>query len=180
MLLRRPVLQLNASNEPMRIITVKKAMTLLTKGVAVVEVPTSKMIYPGIFVPSVIRLRDYRHVPFKLPVVSRKNILVRDGYKCMYCGTSKQASELELEHVFPRCRGGRSTWENLVASCRKCNARKDNRTPEEAGMKLIRRPLPSTIHTPRFLLKTLGSDVPEWNRFLYADSAGDQRFVFRP
>jgi hypothetical protein len=173
------VLQLNASYEPLRIITAKKALTLITKGIAVVEVPTSITIYPGIFLPSVIRLRFYHHVPTKLPVVSRKNILVRDGYRCMYCGLSKAGGDLELEHVIPKSRGGKNSWDNLVAACRKCNAKKDDKTPEEAGMKLIRRPLPANVHTPRFVLKAMGSEVKEWGRFLYGDSEGELKLVAR-
>lgn len=178
-LMRRPVLQLNASYEPLRIIWARKALTLITKGVAVVEVPTSRIIYPGVYLPSVIRLREYKHVPIRMQTVSRKNIFMRDGYQCMYCGKSSGGAELELEHVIPRSRGGRNTWDNLVAACRKCNSRKNDRTPEEAGMRLIRRPLPATIHTPRFILKSLGSEVKEWGRYLYNDSEGEQRLVAR-
>ena len=177
-LMRRPVLQLNASYEPLRIISAKKALTLITKGVALVELPTSRMIYPGIYLPSVIRLRTYRHVPIRMQVVSRKNIYIRDGHKCMYCGRSFAGQELTVDHVIPRSQGGRNSWENMVAACGRCNHRKADRTPEEAGMQLIRRPLPANIHTPRFVLKALGSEVNEWSRYLYADSEGDKRFAF--
>jgi hypothetical protein len=177
-LMRRPVLQLNASYEPLRIISAKKALTLITKGVALVELPTSKMIYPGIYLPSVIRLRTYRHVPIRMQVASRKNIYIRDGHRCMYCGRSFAGQELTLDHVIPRSKGGANSWDNLVAACTKCNHRKADRTPDEAGMKLLRRPLPANIHTPRFVLKALGSEVSEWGRYLYADSEGDKRFAF--
>lgn len=177
-MMRRPVLQLNASYEPLRIIPARKALTLITKGVATVEVPTSTMIYPSIYLPSVVRLRYYKHVPVRMQQVSRRNIFTRDGNRCMYCGLAgHKAGGLELEHVIPKSRGGRNVWENLVASCRRCNQRKKDRTPEEAGMTLIHRPLPSSIHTPRFILRSLGSEVEEWSRFLYNDSMGDQRFV---
>src|ERR1039458_2507358 len=114
-LMRKPVLQLNASYEPLRIIAARRALTLITKGVAVVEVPTSTIVYPGIYLPSVIRLRTYRHVPIRMQVMSRKNILLRDGGRCMYCG--QRSDELTLDHVIPRSRGGQNTWENLVACC---------------------------------------------------------------
>src|SRR5215469_4437662 len=121
MLMRRPTLMINASYEPLRIVSLKKALTLLTKGVATVEVPTNILLHAGlgIYAPSVIRLISYHRVPTKMPVVSRKNIFVRDGYRCMYCGQSHQAADLELEHVIPKSRGGRNVWENLVAACRK-------------------------------------------------------------
>ena len=177
--LRRPVLQLNASYEPLRIVTARRALTLITKGVAVVEVPTGTRVYPGIYLPSVIRLRSYRHVPIRMQIASRKNIYIRDGHRCMYCGAKLMAAELTLDHVIPRSQGGSNAWDNLVACCRKDNLRKADRTPEQAGMKLIRRPLPQNIHTPRFVLKALGSEIKEWGRYLYANSDGDQRYAVR-
>jgi len=152
-------------------------LTLLTKGKAVVVVPTSIRVYPGIYLPSVIRLVEFAKVPYKMQVISRKNIFTRDGYRCMYCGLSKTAAELELEHIIPKSRGGLKTWEHIVAACRKCNSRKNDRTPEEAGMTLIHRPLPATIHTPRFLLKSVGKEVVEWGPYLFMDSDGDRKYV---
>jgi 5-methylcytosine-specific restriction endonuclease McrA len=180
-LIRRAVLELNASYEALRIVSMKKALTLITKGVAVVEVPTDILIHKGlgIYAPSVIRLRHYRNVPHRMQQVSRKNIFVRDGYKCQYCGTRfANGSELELEHVIPRSRGGRNSWENLVAACRDCNRKKNNRTPEEAGMTLLHRPLPATVFTSRFVLKQLGSEVNEWGKYLFNDSEGEKKLQF--
>jgi 5-methylcytosine-specific restriction endonuclease McrA len=180
-LIRKATLLINASYEPLRIISMKKALTLITKGVAVVEVSTDILVHSGlgIYAPSVIRLRNYRNVPHRMQQVSRKNIFVRDGYRCLYCGTKKKdGSELELEHVLPRSRGGRNTWDNLVSSCRDCNRNKGDRTPEEAGMKLIHRPLPASVFTARFLLKQLGSEIAEWDQFLFKDSKGDTRYAF--
>lgn len=178
-LIRRPTLVLNGSYEPLRIVPARRALTLITKGVAVVELPTSKMIYPGIYLPSVIRLRAYHRVPIRMQQVSRKNIFIRDGYRCMYCGRKGKGDRLELEHVVPKCQGGKNSWDNLVAACNPCNQRKKGRTPEEAGMTLIHRPLPANIHTPRFILKSLGAEVKEWDRYLFSDSDGDQRYVAR-
>src|SRR5690606_15955538 len=87
--------------------------------------------------PSVIRLRKYARVPYKNLVVSRRNVLKRDGHRCQYCGKS---DDLTIDHVLPRSRGGVDTWENLVAACNRCNHRKGNRTPQEAGMVLARPP----------------------------------------
>lgn len=176
-LMRKPTLLLNAYLEPIRIVWARKALTLVTKGKAVVVVPTSIRIYPGVYLPSVIRLVDYKYVPIRMQTVSRKNIFMRDGYKCMYCGKSAGGENLELEHVIPRSRGGKNSWDNLVAACRKCNSRKNDRTPEEAGMPLLRRPLPATVHTPRFILKSLGQEVNEWGRYLFSDSDGEQKLV---
>ena len=176
-LMRSPTLQLNRYFEPLRIIYARHALTLVTKGKAVVVVPTSIRICPGVYLPSVIRLVEYAKVPFKTPQATRKNIFTRDGYRCMYCGAHKGGSELELEHVIPKSRGGKKSWENLVSACRKCNSRKNDRTPEEAGMPLIHKPLPASVHTPRGILRTLGAQVNEWSPYLFMDSKGDTSWV---
>ena len=104
--------------------------------------------------------------------------MLRDGGKCLYCGQRFDSQELTLDHVIPRSRGGPNSWSNLVSCCKKDNLRKADRTPEEAGMKLIRRPLPQTVHTSRWLLKTLGKEVEEWGLYLWSNSEGDKRFAF--
>jgi len=175
---KRGVLLLTNCNEPISIITGRRALTMVTKGVCTVVVPTSIRVCPGVYLPSVIRLMEYKRIPYRTQQVTRKNILVRDGYRCMYCGTRKDGSELELEHVIPKSRGGKNTWENLVAACAPCNRRKNDRTPEEAGMKLIHKPLPVTVHTAKLLLRQIGSEVNEWKPFLWNDSQGDTRFQF--
>lgn len=178
-LMRRPVLQLNASYEALRIIPAMRALKLVTKGKAAVELATNKLIYPGVRLPSVIRLLTYRHVPVRMQLATRRNIFMRDGYRCQYCGLKFRGSDLTLDHVIPRAQGGKNSWENLVACCRKDNHRKADRTPEEAGMPLLRRPLPSNVHTGRLILRSMGLEVNEWNRYLYADSEGDRRFAVR-
>jgi 5-methylcytosine-specific restriction endonuclease McrA len=96
----------------------------------------------------------------------------------MYCGARSPKVVLELEHIIPKSRGGLNTWENLVAGCHDCNQKKRDMTPEEAGMKLIHRPLPATIHTASHVLKQLGSEIDEWGPFLWNDSKGEQRLQF--
>ena len=178
-LMRRPVLQLNASYEALRTIPAKLALNLVTKGKATVKLATDKLIYPGIHLDSVIRLLVYKHVPVRLQFTTRRNILMRDRYRCQYCGVKFHGSELTLDHVIPRAQGGKNFWENLVACCRKDNHRKADRTPEEADMPLLRRPLPASVHTGRFILRSMGLEVTEWSRYLYADSNGDRRFAVR-
>ena len=179
-MVRRTVLQLNQSFEPLRIVTPRTALLLVTKGKARVVVPTSIQIYPGVFLPSVIRLTSYAHVPYKRPVPSRKNIFNRDGHRCMYCGrrANKNKVVLELEHIIPKSKGGPNSWHNLVASCHECNQKKRDRTPEEAGMTLIHRPLPATIHTSRFVLQQVGAEITEWEPYLWKDSKGEQSLQF--
>lgn len=91
-------------------------------------------------VPRVLLLAGYNRVPHAPVRLSRRNIFLRDGFTCQYCNRRPGVRELNLDHVMPRSRGGRSTWENLVTSCRTCNLRKGWATPEESGMPLRTRP----------------------------------------
>ncbi len=118
-------------------------------------------------VPSVIRLLAYRHIPQQSRALSRKNILLRDRNTCQFCGRVFPSSELTLDHVVPRSRGGRSSWENLVACCYRCNNSKGDRTPEEAGFKLARRPRPFTLHTSRQLMRMIGHRDERWRKYLF-------------
>jgi 5-methylcytosine-specific restriction endonuclease McrA len=76
-------------------------------------------------------------------------------------------AELTLDHVLPRSRGGASTWENLVAACRRCNNRKGDRLPEEANMRLKKRPKPFTLHTSRSLMRQMGNQQETWRKYLF-------------
>src|SRR3989454_6858961 len=107
------------------------------KGVASAEEVTSHAVHStrrSIALPSFIRLLEYRRIPHQTRALSRKNILLRDRNTCQYCGVSLPASELTLDHVVPRSRGGASSWENLVACCHGCNRRKGNQFSAEANM----------------------------------------------
>jgi 5-methylcytosine-specific restriction endonuclease McrA len=153
-------------------------LELVTRGKATVLVPTNIQAYPGIFVPSVIALVNYAKVPYKRPQPSRRNIFVRDQNRCLYCGAKAPKAVLELEHIIPKSRGGSSSWENLCAACHSCNQKKGDRTPEEANMTLLHRPLPATVHTNRFVLKQMGAEIAEWGKYLWLDSKGDERYQF--
>ena len=90
--------------------------------------------------PRVIRLLSYDRVPRQTLRFNRRNLFARDGNHCQYCGHSFPTSELSLDHIVPRSRGGDTSWENVVCACVACNVRKGGRTPQEAHMKLIRHP----------------------------------------
>ena len=168
--LHRPVLVLNASYEPINICAARRALVLVLKGVASAEEESQAHVHSPrhtIRVPSVIRLLEYRRIPHQTRALSRKNILLRDRNTCQFCGAALPASELTLDHVMPRSRGGRSSWENLVASCYSCNNRKGDRTPEEAGLKLRRRPRPFTLHTSRQLMRLIGHRDEKWRKYLF-------------
>lgn len=136
-------LLLNASFEPMKIISWQRAITLVFLGkVEVVEAYDQEIrgVSRSLPMPSVVRLRRYarqeRRVKF-----SRTNVYRRDAFACQYCGAQPGAVELTLDHVVPRAHGGRTEWTNIVACCVACNARKADRTPEQARMNLARSPV---------------------------------------
>lgn len=161
------VLILNASFEPLHVCSVKRAIQLLMTEVALrVEDADAVLRTPtrAVPVPSVIRLVRYVRRPHRPRVAfNRRNLFRRDDHRCQYCGT--RAGDLTLDHVLPRSRGGPTGWTNVVACCRPCNAKKRDRTPDEAGMSLERPP-----KAPRFVFSSaygLIRDVdPIWQRYL--------------
>ncbi|MDB9313092.1 HNH endonuclease [Spirulina sp. CS-785/01] len=132
------VLVLNASYEPLNITSWRRAVVLLLKGKAEQLEYNTREIYTKIPLPTVIRLRYYVRVPYKEIPLTRRNILERDDHTCQYC--NYRGDNLTLDHVVPRSRGGKDSWDNLVAACVRCNVKKGNRTPEEAQMPLSTRP----------------------------------------
>jgi len=115
----------------------------------------------SVAVPSVVRLRQFVTVPFRRRVaVSRRAVMARDGGLCQYCGGHADS----IDHVMPRSRGGEHVWENVAAACRTCNLRKRDRTPDEAGMYLARRPA-----TPRelaWVVVAVGHVPESWKPYL--------------
>ncbi len=141
------VLVLNANYEPLNVCGWQRAVGLLYLAKAVmVERDSQQLHSPSVIMamPSVIRIAYQVKRPLPRVKLSRESLMARDQHRCQYCG--KKSKHLTVDHVIPRERGGTHTWENLVACCPKCNNRKRNRTPQEAGMSLIRRP-----QQPRFL-----------------------------
>jgi 5-methylcytosine-specific restriction endonuclease McrA len=122
-------------------------------------------------VPRVIVLIAYEHLPRTRVRFSRFNIYARDDNTCQYCGRRHRRAELNLDHVVPRSRGGSTNWENVVCSCIGCNLRKGGRTPEEAGMHLLRAPV-RPRWTPTFRNAARRAFYREWRPFLtLADAA---------
>lgn len=173
--LHKPVLVLNASYEPVNLCSVRRALTLLVKERAVVEVSSGELVKTHVRLrierPSVIRLTNYNYVPRRTRVVSRKNIFQRDRYSCQYCHKVLGAGSLTLDHVIPRSRNGPSTWENLVTACYSCNNVKSSRTPAEAGMPVPPRHPSFGIHTNRNLMRQAAMDDPAWQKYLFFDSS---------
>lgn len=162
------VLVLNQSYEPLTICSPKRAVTLVFLYKAeIIEFAKGKLIRtPNSYYrfPSVIKLNQYRRVPYKTVVLSRKNVLRRDNHTCQYCGTKN--SPMTMDHILPKSRGGDDSWENLITACFRCNNLKGNRTPKEAGMKL--RSIPQKPHYILYMAQKLGNPQEEWKQFMYS------------
>lgn len=118
-------------------------------------------------VPRIIRLLTYDRLPRRQVKFNRRNIYARDHGRCQYCGGRFPSSELTLDHVVPRSRGGHTDWANVVCSCVRCNVRKGGRTPREAGMKLIAQPA-KPKRSPVITLRLSSSKYASWRQFLNA------------
>jgi len=113
--------------------------------------------------PSVIRLSRFVKVPYKRVVLTRKNILRRDSYRCGYCGRGDL--RLTIDHIIPKARGGSDSWDNLISACTVCNNKKGDRTPEEANMMMLTKPFkPSHI---MFIKNVIGKIDENWKPYLY-------------
>ncbi len=161
----RKVLVLNQDYSAFTLCSVPKAFLLvyLKKADLVCESANEKLhsVYQTFPLPSVIRLHRYVYLPYKGMMLSRQNIFKRDGFHCQYCGSGNQ---LTLDHVYPRSKGGKTTWDNLVTACKSCNAKKGDSTPEDAKMPLKLKPYkPSFI---MFLRDFSGNVEDSWLPFL--------------
>ncbi len=118
-----------------------------------------------IAVPKIVRLLIYDRLPRTNVKLNRRNLFARDGNRCQYCGKRFPTSELSLDHVVPRSRGGGNTWENIVCACVRCNVKKGGRTPLEAHMKLIVQPK-RPHRSPVLNVKLSDSRYASWKQFL--------------
>ncbi len=116
-------------------------------------------------VPKIIRLVFYDKFPKSYVKFNRKNIFARDENRCQYCGKRFPLSELSLDHVVPRSQGGGNSWTNIVCACTECNKHKGGRRPDEAGVKLIRKPV-KPKHCPNLRLRLSSHKYKSWKQFL--------------
>ena len=135
--------------QPHKIISWQRAVVLAyVQKVEVIESWDEELRAPSFSMkaPAVVRLKKGSVSTKQSVRFSRINVFTRDKFRCLYCGERKMLKQLNYDHVIPRVRGGKTVWENIVTSCYACNDRKGSRTPEEAGMKLLRKPLkPDTL-----------------------------------
>jgi 5-methylcytosine-specific restriction endonuclease McrA len=164
-------LLLTQGYEPIQIISWQRAITLIALNkVEVVEeydAPLLRAQSIVVNVPAVVRLRKTFRRHAKPVKFSRVNIYARDNYRCQYCAQKCTPDELTYDHVVPRSKGGRTTWENIVSACYTCNRRKANRTPAEAGMKLLTVPARPTW-MPSVQVRVSAKSVPDaWRDYVY-------------
>lgn len=154
---------------PHRVISYERAIVLSFLGKVEVVAEYDELIRsPSVTIraPAVVRQRRARHAGRTRVTFSRLNVFVRDGFTCQYCRVTFDKRELNLDHVMPRSRGGATSWDNVVTSCYPCNQQKAGRTPEEAAMKLLKRPVRPASLPPRARLDADHAELPVlWRAF---------------
>ena len=166
--LNKKVLLLNSSYEPLMVINTKRAIILsfLKKVDTILQsknVVRSEKIH--FRVPSVVKLKNYTFVKRNTISLTRKNIFLRDNNTCQYC--SKNDCLLTIDHIIPKDKGGKDTWNNLVASCNRCNRKKGNFPLETIDMKLMKRPVKP--HYLLYLQKYALNEYSNWKPYLFMD-----------
>lgn len=157
-------LVLNASYEPLCVVSSRRALMLILDEKAEL-LHTTEGLFRSAHVafaePSVVRLWHYVKVPYQARIsLNRRAVFARDDHRCQYCGASAE----NIDHVIPKSRGGTHSWENVVASCRPCNSRKRDRSPEESGMRLHR--VPTAPRQRTWILVASGAVRSDWEPYL--------------
>lgn len=187
--LERPTLVLNRHWQPVGVSTVARALVLIWNDVARVVDPDEFRLFcwedwtqvePGddepcirasrlrLKVPEVVCLSRYDRLPGQAVTFSRRNVAKRDHHTCQYCGTQPGWEQITIDHVIPRAQGGASSWTNCVAACMRCNTRKADRTPEQAGIRLRKSPV-RPDWKPFYAAQ--GERVASWAKFLHEEPA---------
>lgn len=160
-------LVLNATFEPLCVVTSRRALLLVLADKAELVAPTGRLFHSpraSFPEPSVIRLSHFVRVPYPARVaLNRRTVFARDGHRCQYCGADAE----NIDHVVPRSRGGAHAWDNVVAACRRCNSRKENHLLHEAGMHLRRSP---TRPAGKVFLAAAGGPQTAWEPYLASTS----------
>ena len=174
------VLLLNQTYEPLGTVSVARAVIMAFKNTVYVEeldgdrvLHSARESFP---VPSVIRRRTYINVRRRREAsgMKRLRIYMRDKFRCQYCGEKKPASELTLDHILPRSRGGDNSPVNVVTACVECNNRKANRTPAEARMPLLTSQTALRVKLERVVLCHYAEARVEWRKYLFMDVYDDR------
>lgn len=166
--LNRSVLVLNQNYEPLSVCSARRAIVLVFLGKAQVVEAADRVVHSvsaSFPLPSVVRLDLYVRVPPRHLLLSKRNILKRDGHRCQYCGTTE--GPMTVDHVIPRTMGGRDTWENLVCACTRCNNVKGQHAPEQVGLNLMR--MPRRPNTITFIRHFIGVSDHRWKPYLFME-----------
>jgi len=183
--LSKPLLILNSNWTPIRIKDIKTGFKLVFRERAELVDPTDYATYSWedwillpviddekyimttrgkIRLPEIIILTHYGKIPYFDMRLTKKNLFIRDNWNCQYSGKILSRDEADIDHVIPKSRGGKTTWTNLVVSSKKINRKKGNKTPEEAGLKLLKKPIKPKIKPLNLHPK---EEMPEsWKKFL--------------
>jgi 5-methylcytosine-specific restriction endonuclease McrA len=158
-------LVLNAGYEPLAVVSFKRALVLVMNHKAtIIQADTDHPVHTASGAwerPSVILLTRYVHIPrARSAPVSRHGVLRRDNHRCCYCGNPANT----IDHVLPRSRGGRDSWDNLVACCLRCNNAKGDQTPAEMGWSMLYRP--RVPHGGAWVVRGVERALPQWDEFL--------------
>jgi len=185
--LNRPVLVLNKMWMPVRVASVRRCLNKIFADKASIIDPADYFVYSwlewvelnansdefvltttgsDVKVPEVIVLAKWDKVFIKDPKLTKRNIYIRDRYSCQYTGKQLSFNEANIDHIIPRARGGKNTWENLVVCTREINSRKGDRTPAEAGLKLIRKPVKPVSDGPYKLFDPKFNMPDSWKKFI--------------
>lgn len=159
------VLVLNYDYTPVNITNITRAIKLIVKEKAEVIKEGTKILRSEKIefkAPTIIRLLNYVKIKLFKVVLTKRNILIRDGFKCVYCG---DPNNLTLDHLIPKSKGGKNDWYNLVTCCDTCNKKKGDKTPEEAKMTLLRKPFKPNYYS--FLKTYLEKNLTDWQPYLF-------------
>jgi 5-methylcytosine-specific restriction endonuclease McrA len=163
--MEKRVLVLNLDHSPIAIVPVQKAIVL-----SILEKVSCLSYYETLVIrtvtrefryPAVIRLNEYKSVPYKGVLLNRANIFRRDGHECQYCGSRKH---LTIDHIIPKSKGGKTNWTNLITACHRCNVSKGDKTPEQVGFRLKIEPFRPTLSF--FIAEYAERHAEEWMPFL--------------
>tara|TARA_A100001391_G_C4878242_1_gene227357 strand:+ start:49 stop:549 length:501 start_codon:yes stop_codon:yes gene_type:complete len=161
-------LKLDASYRPIEVIDALEALVMCIIGKATpVETYETKINSPtkAFELPAVIALKTIVKFRFTTVACNRQNVIWRDNNQCQYCANYFPSDKLTMDHVIPKSRGGQNTWENLVASCMRCNQKKGSRTPKESNMIPLKKPIRPKANILRTIKKNQISDL--WKNYLW-------------
>lgn len=159
-------LVLDSTYQPISAVHYTRALAYLSRDKAEVLENYDHQVHPDWQAPAVVRLTHWVDAKKHRVKFSRQNVLARDNWKCAYCSARKPTYQLTFDHVVPRSKGGKTEWENIVMACKECNAKKADKTLEQAGMKLRRPPYrPTWLPTFNMTLHQISNVPPEWRDY---------------